>query len=190
MHADRLFLSVPIPREVKQEIAVIAGHVHDQLRFSTIAWTPIENYHITLHFLGDIPRDVQGDFVSDLVAKEFPRQFELRLKEVSAFPNKKNPQTLFVETTVHPSLLGLRKRVGDVVSSFGMPIDEREWHSHITIGRVKKRSEILKPEEIPVKPMKFLVKGFVLMKSMLQSEGSKYELVHRFRLEKKNSKDE
>ncbi|MFA6130825.1 MAG: RNA 2',3'-cyclic phosphodiesterase [Patescibacteria group bacterium] len=188
METDRLFLAIPLPIEVRKEIAAIAGHVHEQLRFSKVSWVPIENYHITLHFLGEFPKESQSDFVLALREKIYPNSFEIRLKEIGAFPSKKNPQTIFVETTIHPSLLGLRKRVGDVLASFGWSIDRRVWHSHVTIGRVKKRSEVLQPEKISVPPTYFSVRSFQLMKSTLGHEGSAYEIVSRFRLEDKETK--
>jgi 2'-5' RNA ligase len=120
--------------------------------------------------------------VSAIRAKEFPKPFDLALREVGAFPDKKRPKVLFVSTAVHTALLGLRKRLGDVLAEFALEIDTRPWEGHVTIGRVNVQSEVLQPEKISVEPVTFTVDRFALMSSALTPSGSEYETLEEFPL--------
>lgn len=149
---------------------------------SRVNWVEPEQFHITLHFLGDVEEDVEAKLIRRLKEKEKVIPFELKLAELAAFPSKKQPHILCVKTNMHSGAFGLYKRTGDVVASLGLPIDERTWKPHITFGRVRVQSEVLKPELIGVPPLDFLVDKFVLMSSVTYQEGSKYEVVEEFEL--------
>lgn len=178
----RLFLAVNLPQEVKDQVAAVQAQVKKQMKRSDVAWVAPDNFHVTLHFLGDVDDEHQSVLVATLGEKEYPQPFMLRLLEIAAFPNKKDPKTIFVETTVHPSLIGLRKRIADVLVQHGFEIDGRKWTSHITLGRVKKRAEVLQPEKIDVEKLEFDVESFELMSSTLTSTGSQYHKEYSFEL--------
>lgn len=179
---SRLFLAILIPWEIKQAVWNIQDQVKEQMPHSRVSWVEPEQFHITLHFLGDLLEDVEAELIRRLKEKEKVIPFELKLVELTAFPNKKQPQVLCVKTNMHSGAFGLYKRTGDVVVSLGLPIDERPWDPHITFGRVKVQSEVLKPELIEVPPLDFLVDKFVLMSSITYQEESRYEVVEEFEL--------
>lgn len=152
------------------------------MRHSDVAWVKPGNAHLTLHFLGETATEEQKVLVEHLKKVTFPKPFALELNGVTAFPNKKQPKILFVETTSHPSLIGLRKRIADVLAGQGFDIDARKWTPHVTIGRVKRQSEVLQPERISFEPINFRVTEFDLMSSELHAEGSLYAVEETFSL--------
>lgn len=177
---SRLFLAIPLPWEIKQAIANIAEEIKKQMKFSKVNWVEIENYHITLHFLGDVDNEKEGQLIRALKQKEYPAPFELKLVGIDAFPNKKIPQIIVAKTNVVSAAFGLYKRTADVCVSLGLNISEKSWEPHITIGRVKVHSEVLKPEIIDLPTLNFQVNSFVLMASTLTAEGSLYDVVEEF----------
>ncbi|MCH8049210.1 RNA 2',3'-cyclic phosphodiesterase [Patescibacteria group bacterium] len=179
---DRLFIAISLPLQVKNAVADAQLQIKDQMKNSNVTWVAPENFHVTLHFLGDVEEWEKGHLIIASHEKDYPTAFEMKLTGVSAFPNKKNPRTLFVDTTMHPSLLGVRKRIADVLLEHEFRIDTRKWASHITVGRVKDRAEVLQPEKIKVEPVKFTVVSFDLISSTLGPEGSIYEVVETFPL--------
>jgi len=178
--STRLFLAIPLPWEIKQTIWNIQDQVKQQMPHSRVSWVEPEQFHITLHFLGDVFEDIEVELIRRLEEKEWVAPFGLKLAELTAFPNKKQPNVLCVKTNMHSGAFGLYKRTGDVVASLGLPIDERSWQPHITFGRVKVQSEVLKPELVEVLPLEFLVDRFVLMSSVTYKEGSRYEVMEEF----------
>lgn len=178
----RLFLALPLSWEIKQIIADAAEEIKKQMKFSQVNWVDLDQYHITLHFLDEVSEEKENKLIEKLKEKDLPQPFELKISELTAFPNKKQPQIICLKTNIHPSAFGLYKRTGDVCASLGLPVSERSWEPHITIGRVKVQSEVLKPELIKVPSMVFQVNSFVLMMSTLGPGGSKYDTIEEFRL--------
>jgi len=179
---SRLFLAINLPDEVKQELWKVEEGMKQQFIHSKVAWVALENFHITLHFLGDVEEELIPELKERLAKQVYPQEFSLILKEVGAFPDKKQPRTLQVTTSLPTQALGLYKRLADVLVSLGLPVDMRPWTPHITLGRVKVQSEVLQPEKIALSPLPFSVSSFELMKSTLTSQGSLYESLASFPL--------
>jgi 2'-5' RNA ligase len=178
----RLFLAIPLPWEVKQTLSEAAEQVKSQMPHSRVSWVQPEQYHITLHFLGDIDEELEDRLISELKAGNYPKSFQLTLKEVSAFPDKKHPQTILVKTTVHSFAIELYKKTGGILANLGFELDRRPWAPHITLGRVKVQSEVLKPDLISIPEQNFRIESFVLMASTLTQEGSFYDIVEEINL--------
>jgi 2'-5' RNA ligase len=180
---NRLFLAIPLPWEIKQIIADAAEEIKKQMKFSKISWVGAGNYHITLHFLGDVDIEKEERLIQLLRSKEYPAPFELRIVGIDAFPNKKSPQIIVIKTNIISAAFGLYKRTAGVCVSFGLNIGEKPWEPHVTVGRVRVQSEVLKPELINLPLLGFKVDSFVLMSSALTPAGSVYETVEEFKLE-------
>ncbi|MFH1711883.1 MAG: RNA 2',3'-cyclic phosphodiesterase [Patescibacteria group bacterium] len=179
---ERLFIAVNLPDEIKSEISRVQDQIKKQLKHSNVTWIAPDNFHITLHFLGDVEEWQKNELQISFKDKEYPAPFALRLQEVSAFPNKKKPKTIFLDTTLHPSMIGLRKRIADVLVVQGFKIDRRQFSSHVTLGRVKTQSEVLQPEKITIEDLDFKVESFELMSSELTPNGSIYQIIESFSL--------
>ncbi|PJA47739.1 RNA 2',3'-cyclic phosphodiesterase [Candidatus Uhrbacteria bacterium CG_4_9_14_3_um_filter_36_7] len=180
---SRLFFALPLPWEIKSAVGQVQEQVKQQMKYSRINWVDPDLFHITLHFLGDVEDERREELVRLCQEKKiWPKPFELVLTSLNAFPNLKNPQTIFIETNIHPSLLHLRKQLADILFSSRFDLDLKQWHSHITIGRTKVLAETICPEKIQVEPLKFYVNFFVLMESNLRSTGPIYSPVEEFKL--------
>lgn len=178
----RCFLAIEIPADARAEVARVQEEVRQQLRHSRVTWVAPENFHITLHFLGEIDDELRERIVAGLHALTYPPSFELRLRDVHAFPHAKDPRVLIVRATTPTELLGARKRAADILAGLGVALDHRPWDAHVTIGRMNVRAEALRPEAIAVAPIAWTVQSFILMRSTLTSEGSIYEPVASFTL--------
>jgi 2'-5' RNA ligase len=76
--------------------------------------------------------------------------------------------------------LDLHQCLTEVTRAFGF-VEDKPWHAHVTIGRVTNGP--LAPLPTPdIMPTTFDVDRFLLMRSMLSSNGSEYELVQEFPL--------
>jgi 2'-5' RNA ligase len=179
---SRLFLALPLPWEIKQTIFETVEQIKNQMSHSRVGWVRSEQYHITIHFLGDVDEGIEDRLIFELRKGNYPKPFQLTLGEVGAFPDKKHPQTIFVKTNIHLFAIELYKKLGGVLANLGFELDRRPWMPHITVGRVKVQSEVLKPELILVPEQTFCVESFILMASTLSAEGSFYDIVEEINL--------
>ncbi|MBW3594286.1 MAG: RNA 2',3'-cyclic phosphodiesterase [Actinobacteria bacterium] len=183
----RLFVAASIPREhldrVQEEIAPFKQKVVNA------RWTPVENQHVTLKFLGSTPADRLDEVatVCEIVAAgREPAQ--VALTEVGAFPSKNRVRVLWVGLDDPASLLaGVAADLDRGFEPLGFPAEARAYTPHLTLCRFK----------IPV-PLKgglpeldlsdlppFDVGAIQLFRSRLSPKGARYEVVREFALGRK-----
>ena len=174
----RTFIAIEIPSEVKSALAAL----QDDLRRAgaDVSWTRPENIHLTLRFLGEVDERRIGEVERVCVdsAAEF-RPFTLRLNDTDVFPNARQPRVLW------PGLAGeiekaveMRKRLNDGLALIGFELEEKDFHPHLTIGRVKSNKNarellaLASARQVPA--LSFVVTEIVLMKSELHPAGARY----------------
>ena len=129
MPAERLFVALPIPAEVKAELARL------QAPLEGVHWCPPEQFHVTLRFLGDVETDRWAGIEERLAAIRV-EPFLLPIEDVGVFPPKGPPRTLWAGTgRGHPRLFQLRQRLDDALLAAGLDLDVRTFHAHVTLGR-------------------------------------------------------
>lgn len=175
----RLFFAVPVDTQTVRVLASVQEHLKQQFRHSKVSWVAPENFHITMHFLGEGDNETIAELLLQMRTCHFPESFKTIVRGVDAFPSKKDPKTVLAQVEIHPSLFGVYKRIGDVIASLGFDIDERPFRPHITLGRVRSRAEVLKPELIELET-EFLADRVVLFKSELTAQGSIYTELESF----------
>jgi len=133
----RAFLAVELPEGVRTSIEKL------QRRLSTarfpVRWVAPANIHLTLKFLGDIPRTrIQSVAEAmELTCREFV-PFPLKGKGVGAFPGFKKPRVLWVGLTMGvPEVRALQVRIEQLLEARGFPREDRPFRAHLTVGRMK-----------------------------------------------------
>jgi 2'-5' RNA ligase len=129
-----LNLSVAATRRVAEEVERHKATVGD-LR---VAWVPAANYHVTLFFCGSIEEELIAAMSERLRARLVSLQaFDVKAGGFGAFPTLERPKVLWVAVDGGPALLELQKAVEEVMVSLGLPKEDRNFHPHLTVGRVK-----------------------------------------------------
>ena len=107
----RLFTGLEIPSEIATEIAMLRGGL------SGARWIDVENYHLTLRFIGD----VEGHF-ADEIANALDRvrrpALQLKLCGVGAFGSKK-PHSIFAGAENSPDLTALQGEIDRICQRLG-----------------------------------------------------------------------
>lgn len=197
--AWRIFLAVPLPADI---IAMVDRSVSDLKREDwPVRWVTGSNAHITLHFLGDVePERVEllrlG--LEPVVAEH--RHFRLRTADLGVFPNWKRPRVLWLGLygPTH-RLQTLHDAIGSYLTRLDFALDDKEFHPHITLGRVRDVRNA-PARDLPMRirrrfehatatgevshahPLSVPVDEVHLIRSHLSSEGSRYEVLARFPL--------
>jgi 2'-5' RNA ligase len=135
----RIFLalnfSVAVTRRIAEEIERRKQPFADA--GFRVAWVPAANLHLTIKFLGSIREESIEGIVSALnwLAPRY-QPLEARAQGLGAFPSLHKPSVLWLGVEA-PSLAPLQLDVERAMVELGFDKEERAFHPHITVGRVK-----------------------------------------------------
>lgn len=138
----RLFVGVDLPAEIKQSLIKLQSEL-GHLGVSGF-WKSIDNFHITLEFLGELEPDKVSVLTETLtkVASNY-QPFGLNIGGLGAFPSLKQPHTLWA--AVSGSLTKLNRLRCDLHHELkleGFKLDERQFKPHITLASRPKLDNI------------------------------------------------
>ena len=135
----RTFIAV----EMSPRVIGRVGDLIDKLRVAAadVNWVRPQQMHLTLKFLGDVPDTETPDIcrvVSQVAAGFEP--FEIVCRGAGAFPNIQTPRTLWIGIEDGAAeLKALQAAIENVLKAeLGYGREQRGFHPHLTIGRVKR----------------------------------------------------
>ena len=160
----RLFLALNLPKKERQRIERAARPLREQEL--PVRWVGLENFHVTLKFLGDVrPDKVESiqEIMDKVASTTVP--FAASVEGFGAFPTIRKPAVLWagVEAT-------------------------RAFHPHLTLGRASARGgagafrgldDLTASLEVE---SHFTVRTVDLMRSQSGKDGPRYTVLHKARL--------
>ena len=154
---------------------------------SNIKYVPSQNMHFTLKFFGNIDLDMVEDIsVAVLKVIKDYSSFDLNIKKCGCFPNKNVIKVLWLGLDEGSPIKDLQRDLDKEFKKLGFK-KERNFISHLTIGRVKSpkgkkeiRNTIEKLEDVEIGQM--TVSKICLKKSTLTPQGPIYEDIKVFEL--------
>jgi 2'-5' RNA ligase len=126
----RLFVAIPFPVEVRQRLALMSGGVPGA------RWTTVDNFHLTVRFIGEVDRHGYDDIVAALGQVRAPG-FDLALARVGQFGKGDKARVLWIGVEKNPALIYLRDRVESVLVRAGLDPEGRKYSPHITLARLR-----------------------------------------------------
>lgn len=186
----RSFIALPLPPNVKTELAQISRLWADKLPPRMVRWVSPENMHLTLRFLGDtavglLPLLAQQ--LNQLAAELAP--FQLQLADLGGFPNKQRPRVLWVGLAGNlTALQTLKQAIDQRLAPLGWPMEEKPFQPHLTLGRVNVLGQRWQDWQIPVQAIPFAATQLQLIESQLQRSGSVYTVRQTAVLAQSNEK--
>jgi len=191
----RTFIAIELPPELRRRIVEHIDRLRCELPGVRASWLREDNLHLTLKFLGNV-RVTEIPKLSGAIARAVSgsRPFELTIAGCGVFPPKGRPNVLWIGVsssrdstpdTRHPLSL-LKSAIDDECSKAGFPREQRAFHPHLTIARLRKRGDERRLAQIHLSidfpPHRFSVSDVVLFKSELLSGGSKHTPISRHAL--------
>ncbi len=176
----RLFVGIGMPRFVREKLEGLC----EELR--GVSWTPFENYHLTLKFIGEV-EDGADDAIAEALAEVQMQPFLLELGGVGIFPEKGAPRVLWAGLErVPPQLFHLQKKIESALFNLGYEPGTRAYRPHVTVARLNEVSEpqvrdlVKRNERFATAP--FRVTEFTLFLSRIQYQRRVFTPVEIVRL--------
>jgi len=183
----RIFIAINLPDKIKKTFAKYQKNLPD----FPIRWAKKENMHLTLVFIGYV-KDENIPKICKAVKKACAehKSFKINLNEICYGPPKKMPpRMIWVKGDQPEELIKLKLDLEKylVESEIGFIEDNKKFHTHITLGRIKawewKRIE---PEERPDVnqdlDLNFEVNSIEIMESTLRRTGAQYNTLLSIKL--------
>jgi RNA 2',3'-cyclic 3'-phosphodiesterase len=166
----RLFTALEIPRDAALSLSLLRGGLPGA------RWIDVENYHITLRFIGDVEGHVADEIANALDRIRRP-SFSLTLSGVGAFGQKK-PHAVWAGAVPSPDLNALQAEIDRMCQRLGIPADPRKFTPHVTLARLRNSSPLEVAKYLSARgnfsAMPFRVGRFVLMSSRDSVGGGPY----------------
>jgi RNA 2',3'-cyclic 3'-phosphodiesterase len=169
----RLFIAIDINSENEYLNSIKSKLIDD----NRIKAKFVDTYHITLKFLGEV-NESRLKWILDRLSKIKFEPFTLEFDKIGFFPDEENINVIWL------GLMGnikvLQKKIEEALGLY-----DKDYHSHITLARVKSISDTknvigdISKMEIP--SVKHEVNEFKLFKSTLTSSGPVYEELASFK---------
>jgi RNA 2',3'-cyclic 3'-phosphodiesterase len=135
----RVFLAIEIPDAVVEAMTAPADAL--QAVGQSLRTNPVDRIHLTLHFLGHLPRPLVEQLQPALAAVVSRyRRFRLAAQGVGAFPNIGRPRVLWAGIAGGdlPRLIALQLELGDPLRTAGITVEGVRFHPHLTLARVRR----------------------------------------------------
>ncbi len=185
MHQTRTFIAIELSESVRQRASDLAQRLKESE--TRVNWVVPENLHITLKFLGEQADDQLVVICRAAVeaAKEVP-PFEFCCHGAGAFPNCDRPRTLWIGVREGTdSLTRLHQCLEEKLADYGYPRENRAFHPHLTLGRVRSGGPavqilgqlVRKAEDYQVGTVR--TEELVVFGSLLQRGGPRYAVLAR-----------
>jgi RNA 2',3'-cyclic 3'-phosphodiesterase len=166
----RLFTALEIPRDAALSLSLLRGGLPGA------RWIDVENYHLTLRFIGDVEGHIADEIANALDRVHRP-SFQLALSGVGAFGSKK-PHSIWAGVTASPDLAALQGEIDRICKRIGVAADPRKFVPHVTLARLKNTSPIEVAHYLSARgnfsTASFRVGRFVLMSSRDSVGGGPY----------------
>ena len=125
----RLFTALEIPADAALSLSLLRGGLPGA------RWIDVENYHITLRFIGDVDGPT-ADEVLGALDKVQRDAFLVDLTGIGSFGSKK-PHSIWAGVRPSPPLQALQAEIERICQRLGLPADPRKFIPHVTLARLR-----------------------------------------------------
>lgn len=166
----RLFTALEVPRDAALSLSLLRGGLPGA------RWIDIENYHLTLRFIGDVEGHVADEIAEGLDRVDRPG-FQVTLSGVGAFGQKK-PHAVWAGVAPSPEMNALQAEIERICKRVGVPSDPRKFTPHVTLARLRNTNPLEVAHYLSARgnfaALPFRVGRFVLMSSRDSVGGGPY----------------
>jgi len=187
----RTFIALEVPAIVKTAIADCQRELR-RIRKASVSWTRPEGIHLTLKFLGEIEERRLPDIIKAVeVASDGRSSVKLATTRPGGFPRLAHPKVLWLGIEPSTMLMSLQADIDMRLAGKDFPPEERAYHPHLTVGRVKSLDQDC---ELPARfgsvvfeRVEWTAGEVLVMSSQLKPSGAEYRVEGRIALHRQIS---
>lgn len=186
----RTFIAIDLDPEIKNALCRLIDELAglDQGK-RNIKWVARQGMHLTLKFLGEI-EEKKAREVENILNKtaENSSSFQLRVKGMGCFPPQtRYPRVLWVGVDGEEALLSLQSHLETEMEKAGFPREQRKFHPHLTLGRVKNPSALGETLSLLEKSKdrifgEMKAEKITFFQSVLKPSGAEYSVISEYKL--------
>jgi 2'-5' RNA ligase len=182
----RIFIAIKIVPE--DRLLKLISSLRTGLNGERIKWTELENIHLTIAFLGDTEEEKIKSIQKMLIGKcKGFGQFELILRGTGLFRNISDPRVIWTGIAPSEDLVRLNNDIKNGLGEAGIPIEDRPFNPHLTLGRIKHVGDksslkTLLDKFSDIEIQKLAVNEVILYESILKQTGPVYKPIGKYNL--------
>lgn len=133
----RLFIGIPMSCEITRN-KVRSWQTVPGLNLNRLAWTPYQNWHITLVFLGAVPESSVA-LLSQIIEDAFDncQAYTSSLTGIGVFPPTGKPNVLWLGLENLQPVLPAYQKLTSLLLQNNFTLDSKPLKAHLTIARIK-----------------------------------------------------
>ena len=168
----RLFVALELPQDLRDRLCDIASGLPGA------DWTPPENYHLTLRFLGEMSRFEAEEVDLALAGLRAPG-FKLVVQGVGT-TERAGRASLWAGVERNPALLHLQAKIETALQRAGLPPERRRYVPHVTLGRMERAADPRLAAWVQARNLfraqPVAITGFALFSSILGPDHADYAI--------------
>ena len=125
----RLFVALDLPRSLRTRLSFLGGGLPG------VRWVPPENYHVTLRFIGELPK-WRAEEIDEALSNLRAPGFTLQLAGVGAFSKAGRVTSLWVGAERTPAFEHLQQKIETALHRTGLDRDRRRFSPHVILARL------------------------------------------------------
>lgn len=178
----RLFTAIELPSDVLLRLERLLSALRPE---ALIKWTPLDNLHITVKFVGQWPESRLEELHQALSSLVPRAPFRAELSGLGWFPDERSPRILWAGIDGDQPLLQLARDTEERLAEIGIGKEDRKFSPHLTLARINhsvplNRLKQRVKELHPVSFGDFLVSQFELFRSDPGSNSSIYRKLRAY----------
>ena len=177
----RTFFGLPLPEAHRQALESFLRDCAS--RAPEFRWTPAQNLHLTIRFLGHVEGS-RAEGIASRLAEASLMGFDLKLGGMGTFKRGRLARVVWLGLTSGvEQVAALAAKVEEECERAGLEADARRFNAHLTLARARPRDGAPLPELPPPPELDaWRADELILYRSHLGRAGSVYEPLRRIRL--------
>lgn len=189
--AQRLFVAISVPEDIKTQIVRARDALRDKLPSSVASWTRPENMHLTLQFLGNVDT-ARIESLKENLAQSLAGFGPIPLisERLGCFPDLRYPRVVWAWVYDDAERLAqLQQCVAQATAPFTHEPAESRFEGHITLARIRQikrpQAEVIASfvnDAVTRKFGSWIAEQVELIRSELSPGGSRYTVLAGIKL--------
>ena len=132
----RIFIGFFASKSIQEYVEKIREQADDFIKGK---WVEPQNYHMTFHFIGEVPEEKIMDIIKAVQeVSQRHKAIKVKYRSLGVFPDLDRARVLWIGVAEgEDELRNLAKDIYHTNRKLGIKSDSKPFHSHVTICRIK-----------------------------------------------------